>query len=224
MEKRKKSKNSPNDGILFTAYCCSLPMKVERSGNQIQYTCATGHHGRWFTISKDASGKSTCSCYSGQGELQVGDLGSIRLYACKMCGARYTVFVDGVKIETEVEGLNAEDVAKVGRESISAMWDRLGGSQTDQTRGAMFHREVKLFVKQIKGDAVIGQKTEGDKIRVSGTGNIGKSGRNAKTDVVLDEEREESKWIRPILIAVIGSILATIVIYLMTKYGIIFGL
>lgn len=198
-------------------------MKATRKGNRIHFICATGKHGRWFTISEDSSQKSMCFCCSGQGELQTADLGAVRLYSCKRCGARYTVFIDGVKIETAVEGLSADDVAKVGRESISALWDRLHAIGEQAQFGALFHHEVKVFVDQIKGDTVIGQKSQGDKIDVSGFGSIGKSGRNAETHVVLDKERKVSKWIRPIIIAVIGAVLAAIIIYLMKTYGIIFG-
>lgn len=215
-------KDSSAEKIKFTAYCCGMPMKSKREGNRIHFSCATGKHGRWFTISEDSSQESTCSCYSGEGELQTADLCAMRLYSCKMCGARYTVFVDGIKIETEVVGVNADDVARVGRESISAMWDRLGGPP-DRSRGALFHREVKLFVDQIKGDTVIGQKIQGDKIDVSGHGSIGKSDRDARINIASKKERKESKWIRPIIIAVIGSVLAAIIIYLMKTYSIIFG-
>jgi len=215
-------KDSTAEKNPFTAYCCGMPMKVTREGNLIRFVCATGGHGRWFTISEDSTRKSTCSCYSGEGELQTADLGSVRLYSCKRCGARYTVFVDGIKIEAEVEGLNADDVAKVSRESIAAMWNRLGGSG-NHARSTLFHQEVKLFVDQIKADTVIDQKTQGDRIDVSGHGAIGKSGRDARTNVVLDRERKISKWIRPIIIAVIGSVLAAVIIYLMKTYGIIFG-
>jgi hypothetical protein len=102
---------TPND-LEFTAFCCGMPMKITQKGNRISFICATGKHGRWFTISENRSGQSTCSCYSGDGELVTADLGAIRLYQCKRCGARYTVFVDGVRVEAEIEGVNANEVAK----------------------------------------------------------------------------------------------------------------
>lgn len=195
-------------------------MKMTRKDNRIHFECVTGGHGRWFTISEDSSQISTCSCYSGGGELLTADLGAVRLYSCKGCGARYSVFVDGIKLEAEVEGFNADDVAKVGRESISALWDRLYSHDSQYRIDALFRRNVNVFVDQVKGDAIVGRKTQGDIIDVSGDRSIGKAGRNAKIEV--DKEIKESKWLRPIIIAVVGSVLAAIIIYLMNIYGILF--
>jgi len=100
-------------------------MTVTRDGNKLHLRCATGSHGRWFAISNDSTKPSTCSCHSGEGPLQVADLGAVRLYQCSYCGAKYTVFFEGVRAEAEIHGINADDVGKAGKEAISALWDSL---------------------------------------------------------------------------------------------------
>lgn len=109
----------------FTATCCGLPMKVTVRDGRVSFSCATGGHGRWFSITEDPSQESTCSCYSGTGELKTADMGAVRLYECRRCGAKYTVFVNGAEVRAEIDGVDADDVAKVGKETIARMWDRL---------------------------------------------------------------------------------------------------
>ena len=136
----------------FTSFCCGKPMKATKKGDRVCFMCTTGQHGRWFTISEKPLGLSTCSCWSGEGELEAADLGAVRLYECKRCGARYVVFVDGAKIEAEIEGINADEVAKVGKETISGLWDRIHDySSTKRKIGSPFHQDVKSFVNRVTG-------------------------------------------------------------------------
>src|SRR4051812_41939113 len=103
-------------------------MKVSVKGTRINFVCATGKHGRWFSISENASEQSVCSCNWGKGKLRTADLGAVRLYECRECGAKYTVFVDGAAAATvEINGINADDVATVGKAAIAKLWDRLYG-------------------------------------------------------------------------------------------------
>lgn len=105
----------------FNAYCCGLPMKPVETETHIKFKCATGEHGRWFVMAKTPQDPSYCS--HGKIELSTADLGAVRLYSCPDCGARYSIFVDGIKFEADIQGINAEEVNKVGRETISTMWD-----------------------------------------------------------------------------------------------------
>lgn len=212
-----------NDKKKFITYCCGMPMKVTETDTRIEFICATGHHGRWFNIAKDSEEKSYCSHKNG--ELLTKDLGAVRLYSCSECGARYSVFVDGFKIEAEINGISAEEVNKVGKETISTLWDkmyRVGPDMPKNGFGPLFKREVKVFINQIKGD-LMREIKEGDQIQVYGDGNIGKAGHDATTNIEKTSQKRESKWVRPIVIAVIGAVLAAIIIYLFKANGIIFS-
>lgn len=145
MEKMHKSSEQTSG---FTAMCCGRPMIVFREGDKLILKCSTGSHGRWFTISEQSQGPATCSCWSGQGKLDVADLGSVRLYECIQCGARYTVFVDGVRAEASIHGINPDEVSKVGKEAISAFWDTLYDHR-NQGRG-ISPKEVDGFVAQVR--------------------------------------------------------------------------
>lgn len=216
----ESSKHRPK----FSAYCCGQPMKIrEQTDSHVEFICATGQHGRWFGISKDAAGESHCSPCPG---MLTEDLGAVRLYSCTHCGARYTVFVDGVKVETEVRGISADEVNKVGRETISALWDcyhRMGMADPGTFR-SLFKKEIKVFVDQIKGDAVIGDKRTGDHVSIQGDSNVGKAGRDARTEVKQSVAQPTGRpWVRPIIIAALGAIIAAIAIYYLKANGIIFS-
>lgn len=205
---------------VFTAYCCGLPMKQTETDTHIRFVCATGHHGRWFVMAKSPESVSQCSHENAN--LLTSDLGALRLYSCPQCGARYTVFADGVKLEAHIEGVSAEEVSKVGRETICRMWDiyhRMGEGRRGSF-GSLFKKEVNIVIQKIKGDTVVGAKKT-ESISVQGNGSIGKAGKNASTEVQKEITQSKKEWVRPIVIAVIGSVLAAIAVYFLKVFGII---
>ena len=141
----------------FTATCCGLPMEVTVRDGRVSFLCATGRHGCWFSITEDPSQRSTCSCCSGAGELKTADLGAVRLYECRRCGARYTVFVDGAEVRAEIDGVDADDVAKVGKETIARMWDRLYDHRSiglgNPNEKTSFRQEASTLKKRIASEA-----------------------------------------------------------------------
>lgn len=92
-------------------------IKSAEDKKQIEFEGA-GYH---FRISKDPQGPSYCGC---SGRLLTTDCGAIRLYQCEECGARLSVCVEGTSVEARVGGVTSEDVARVSKAIIDAIWDR----------------------------------------------------------------------------------------------------
>lgn len=92
--------------------------KSREDENQIEFE-GEGYH---FTISKDPHRKSYCGCSE---ELVTGDFGAVRLYQCSECGARISVCVEGTRLEVGIGGVTSEDVARVSKAIIGAIWDGL---------------------------------------------------------------------------------------------------
>lgn len=212
---------SKEDNPKFVAYCCGMPMKTTETETHIRFVCATGSHGRWFVMAKHSEEQSQCSHMDAG--LLTEDLGCLRLYSCPQCGARYSVYVEGIKLEAHVQGISAEEVNKVGRETISALWDRLHrmGERNHGNFGSLFKKEVNTVINHVKKDIVMGNKSE-ESIEVQGDGSIGKSGRDATTNVTTEKNNQNNGWLRPTIISVVGAVLAAIIIYYMKSKGIIF--
>jgi len=90
--------------------------KTAEDENEIKFEGA-GYH---FRVSKDPHRPSYCGCSE---ELLTADRGAVRFYQCSKCGARISVCVKGIRVEADVEGVTAEDVAKVSKAVIAKLWD-----------------------------------------------------------------------------------------------------
>jgi hypothetical protein len=122
-KKQKKADNFP-----FVAYCCGKPMLKERQDDYVYFRCANPDHGRWFAVSIDPSKQSYCSCDWGRSPLMTKDFGNFRLYGgCEVCGARYSIYKEGVQIAFEVQGSKPNEVNEVSAKGLASIWDHLGG-------------------------------------------------------------------------------------------------
>jgi hypothetical protein len=92
--------------------------KVSEDDNHIEFA----GEGYRFIISKDPNGKSSCGC---SGRLSTTERGVIRLYQCRECGARISIYVERTGVEIYAGDITSEDVARVGKAVIAVLWDGL---------------------------------------------------------------------------------------------------
>lgn len=116
------------DFFPFDAYCCGQKMtKTYLDNGYIRYSCASGSHGRFFTISIDPKKQSYCSCDWGRSPMDTENFEDFRLYHGCFCGARYSILKDGTQVSFDIKGHNSDDVSDVALKSLSAIWDDFGG-------------------------------------------------------------------------------------------------
>jgi len=111
---------------------------------------------------------------------------------------------DAVKVKMFLEALPEP------KKTLDEWFDQLGRREKNRTERVV-----------IKGDIVAGNKIQ-ESINVQGDGSIGKAGRDASTTVTTSSGDKRKEWLRPILIAAIGAVLATVIIYYLKTHGIIF--
>jgi len=143
--------------ISFVAYCCGKPMLKEQRAGYVHLRCADPNHGRWFAMAIDANKQSYCSCDSGRSPLITKDFGDFRLYGgCQYCGARYSVYKEGVQIVFEIQGSKADEVKKVSAKGMALIWDHLGGPGFGTDAKSIFSKQnLAEMIKSIRPDITL---------------------------------------------------------------------
>jgi len=196
MDTKKKQKNN----IPFRAYCCGKPMLKEQRGDYVYFRCANPNHGRWFAVAIDASEQSYCSCDWGRSPLITKDFGDFRLYGgCQYCGARYSVYKEGVEIVFEVQGSNANEVKKVSAKGMASIWDHLGGPWPHTDAKSIFSKQhLADMIKGIRPDITV-------KVgEISGSGDVIKPSVEAerfeRRDIFICHASKDKKdYVHPLL-------------------------
>ena len=205
-KKRKQKSNIP-----FVAYCCGKPMLKERRGDYVYFRCANPNHGRGFAMAIDPGKQSYCSCDKGRSPLINKDFGDFRLYGgCQYCGARYSIYKEGIQIVFEVQGSKAKKVKEVSAKGMASIWDHMGGPWPDTDAKSIFSKEdLTEMIKSIHPNISVRVG------KISGSGNVIES--TIKTER-LERPQLWSRFWTSLIIAIVASIIATI---LLEYFGII---
>jgi len=206
-DKKKKQKSD----IPLVAYCCGKPMLKKRQGDHVYFRCANPNHGRWFAMAIDPGKQSYCSCDLGRSPLITKDFGDFRLYGgCRICGARYSVYKEGVQIVFEVQGSKAKEVKQVSAKGMADIWDHVGGIWPHADAKSLFSKEdLTEMIKSIHPNITVRVG------KILGSGNVIES--TIKTERP-ERPRLWSRFWMSLIIAILATVIATI---LLEYFGII---